>query len=272
MNGDKMDIIEFGEALLRTRDLDPVYCAVHDARLPRDQLHRWLLAYWCFYHVGAASWLSEKKGGSYWDFMAEAAENKPPGPHIYKLPSDRWPRAAERRHFRGAKCVEAVRQLQAMYPKPELAVRDLILPSEKAILRKIKDWYLFGSWIGFKAADMLERCAGAKVSFDPNIGLMYSEPRKGLELWAEVSGAGAALSIEEHYAGLLEHFGKIKAPPAFDRPCGPQEVETILCRFKSYWHGHYWVGKDIKEHREALVGWGRTAGRLLKVYPQEVAR
>lgn len=266
----KMDIIEFGEALIRTRDLDPVYCAVHDAKLPRDQLYRWLLAYWCFYHVGAASWLSEHKGAEYWDWMHKAAENKTVTP--VNAVDGRWPRAAERRHFRGPKCVEAVKQLRDVYGKPELAVRDLILPSEKAILRKIKDWYLFGSWIGFKAADMLERCAGAQVSFDPNIGLMYSEPRKGLELWAEVSGAGVALSIEEHYAGLLEHFAAIKAPPALDRPCGPQEVETILCRFKSYWHGQYWVGKDIKEHREALVGWGKTADRLLKVYPQEVAR
>ena len=269
MSDDKMDVIEFGEALIRTRDLDPVYCAVHDAKMPRDQLYRWLLAYWCFYHVGAASYISQEKGAHFWDIMMDAARNDVRNPSPL---GERWPRAAERRHFRGPKCVEAVKQLRDVYGKPELAVRDLILPSEKAILKKIKDWYLFGSWIGFKAADMLERCAGAKVSFDPNIGLMYSEPRKGLELWAEVSGAGASFTIEEHYAELLEHFGRIPAPPALDRPCGPQEVETILCRFKSYWHGHYWVGKDIKEHREALVGWGRTAERLLKVYPQEVAR
>lgn len=268
MNSDKMDIIEFGEALLRTRDLDPVYCAVHDAKLPRDQLYRWLLAYWCFYHVGVASFMSEQKGGSYWDFMAEAAENKPPGPHIYKLPSDRWPRAAERRHFRGAKCVEAVRQLQAMYPKPELAVRDLILPSEKAILRKIKDWYLFGSWIGFKAADMLERCAGAKVSFDEGLGLIYSEPRKTLDLLAERNGGTA----EDQWKLLLKHFSKIQAPPALDRGCGPSECETVACKYGSYLNGHYWVGKDIHEQRPALKGWGKTAEKILKSYPEEVER
>ncbi len=268
-NGEKMDIIEFGEALIRTRDLDPVYCAVHDARLPRDQLHRWLLAYWCFYHVGAASWLSGFRSEAYWEQMAQAAENKT-SPRDHGLPSDRWPRAAERRHFRGAKCVEAVKQLRDVYGKPELAVRDLILPSEKAILRRIKDWYLFGPWIGFKAADMLERCAGARVSFDPNIGLMYSEPRKGLELAAR-RGYYYGMAYGDIYANLLDHFKNRGAPPALDRPCGPQEVETILCKWKSHMSGHYWVGKDIAEQRPALKGWGRTADKLLRAYPEEVA-
>lgn len=266
MNGDKMDIIEFGEALLRTRDLDPVYCAVHDARLPRDQLHRWLLAYWCFYHVGAASWLSEHKGEAYWDWMHTAAENKKVTP--VNAVDGRWPRAAERRHFRGPKCVEAVKQLRDVYGKPELAVRDLILPSEKAILRKIKDWYLFGSWIGFKAADMLERCAGAKVSFDEGLGLIYSEPRKTLDLLAQKHGGTA----EEQWKRLLEHFSSTPAPPALDRGCGPSECETIACKYGSYLNGHYWVGKDIHEQRPALQGWGRTAEKLLRAYPEEVAR
>ena len=265
---DKMDVIEFGEALIRTRDLDPVYCAVHDARMPRDQLHRWLLAYWCFYHVGAASYISERKGDDYWDWMRVAAINES-GPKDNAIgPSDRWPRAAERRHFRGPKCVEAILRLKDEYPKPELAVRDLILPSEKAILRKIKDWYLFGSWIGFKAADMLERCAGAKVSFDEGLGLIYSEPRKTLDLLAQKHGGTA----EEQWKRLLGHFSSTPAPPALDRGCGPSECETIACKYGSYLNGHYWVGKDIHEQRPALKGWGKTAEKILKAYPEEVKR
>lgn len=263
----KMGIVEFGERLLETGDLDPVYIGLHDARLPRDQLYRWLLAYWCFYHVGAASWLSEHKGAEYWGWMHKAAENKTVTP--VNAIDGRWPRAAERRHFRGPKCVEAVKQLRDVYGKPELAVRDLILPSEKAILKKIKDWYLFGSWIGFKAADMLERCAGARVSFDPNIGLMYEEPRKGLELAVTV-GYFRGMTVDDAYKNLLGHFKHRKAPPALDRPCGPQEVETILCKWKSHMGGHYWVGKDIHEQRPALQGWGKTAEKLLRAYPEEV--
>jgi hypothetical protein len=48
------------------------------------------------------------------------------------------------------------------------------------------------------------------------------------------------------------------------------EVETILCKAKSCWHRKYWIGKDIKEVRHGLEGWGETANLLLKHMPNEV--
>jgi hypothetical protein len=34
--------------------------------------------------------------------------------------------------------------------------------------------------------------------------------------------------------------------------------------------GHYWIGKDIKENRHSLIGWGETAEKLLAHMPPEV--
>lgn len=265
----KMGVREFGDLLIRTQDLDPAYVGLYGARLPPDQLYRWLLAYWCFYHVGLASWLSESIGDTYWRWMQEAAANvtHPPNPRY-----ERWPRAAERRHFRGQKCVDAVESLRLMSGNvPEFLVRGLTsCRTDKAIMTVVQSWPLFGPWIAFKAADMLERCAGVPVKFDTNLGLMYEEPRLGLRMLIDTPPGDEFNSLSDAYNQLLLHFRSHLAPPAMDRTCGPQEVETVLCKWKSYMGGHYHIGKDINDHRNALEGWGATAEKMRAAMPQRV--
>jgi hypothetical protein len=270
---DKMNVRDFGDALIETRDLDPVYCGLVGARLPEPQLCRWLLAYWCFYHVGAASCISQFEGAEFWGVMKVAAENaERPG---FLPPSNlgitRWPRAAERRHFRGQKCVDAVEWLAKL--EPEMWVRSLsVRETDKDLMHKVQKWPMFGPWIAFKAADMMERVYGTKVQFDRNLGLMYEEPRKALDiLVSSFSPSGEVWTAERWYNALLTYFSARRAPPSGDRYCGPQEVETVLCKWKSYMGGHYRVGKDIHEQRQALAGWGETAERINKAYPSEVA-
>ena len=288
----KLHVRDFGDALIETQDLDPVYVGLVRAELPEPQLCRWLLAYWCFYHVGTASWLSEMEGARFWSYLGIAAVNVK-SPKDFGLPSDRWPRAAERRHFRGQKCVDAVDWLSIskplnFEPAPESWVRSLseesanCLMSDKLIMSRVQKWPLFGPWISFKAADMMERVYGTKVQFDPNIGLMYEEPSRALSLlargpWVKGEDPKAKPLINANwdevtwYHGLLTYFSARRAPPRGDRYCGPQEVETVLCKWKSYMGGHYHIGKDIHEQRQALAGWGATAERINKVYPSEVA-
>lgn len=283
-SGRVMKLQEFGDALLRTRDLDPVYVGLAGAKLDPPQLARWLLAYWCFYHVGSASWLSEQTGADFWQGMRVAAENVL-SPHRaqHSLPEGRWPRAAERRHFRGAKCAAAVEWLRTQSAGiPEAPVTGLARwvgeagssqPSQPPVLtadelmRAVQLWPMFGPWIAFKAADMMERVWGLPVTFDRNLGLMYEEPRRGLDL--AVIEEGWTCGAEVGYERLLTYFSPRLAPPG-GRNCGPQEVETILCKWKSHVGGHYWVGKDIHEQRAALAGWGATAERVLRAYPSEV--
>jgi hypothetical protein len=265
-----MDIRDFGRDLIMTGDLDPVYVGLYDAKLPEPQLCRLLLAYLCFYHLGASAHLSEHTDIVYWNYMKTAAINDDycPAPM-----GGRWPRGTERRHFRGLKCIEAMAWLAERYPAPESAIRTLtMLPTEKMIIGEISKWPMFGSWVGFKAADLIDRVYGKPIMFDSNLGLMYDSPRKALDLLSKtdefiiVDRTPVAL-----YNNLITYFsGGHRAPPDYGRRCNAQEVETILCKWGSMKSGHYWVGKDIKEVREALHNWGPTAERILSVMPEEI--
>jgi Alpha-glutamyl/putrescinyl thymine pyrophosphorylase clade 2 len=254
------NIHAFGDALIRSRDLDPAYCALFGAQLSEPQLSRLLLGYLAFYHLGFAAWLSEHEGDAYWATTLVAAKNETPSPL-----GGRWPRGSERRHFRGAKCVHAVGWLQNKYQTPEAPIRSLFnARMEKHVIERVGKWPMFGPWAGFKAADLLERCVGHPLQFDPNIGLVYAEPRASLEMLAAELGQ----SPRAIYNNLLAYFSAHKAPPRDDRPCGAAEVESILCKFKSMRNGHYWVGKDTEEIRRALQGWGTTAANLLRHLPE----
>ena len=271
-----MKIEPFGKALIETGDLDPVYVAIHGAKLPKNQLARLLLAYWCFYHLGVAAWLSEFEddgphGRDYWHFMKVAAANRygPNDPkmhweHGHGVPAfDRWPRGTERRHFRGDKCVKAVEYISRLSVNKWVARIPIV--SFGSIVHIVQSWPLFGPWIAYKAADMLDRCAGYPIEFPLDVCLLYDEPRKGLLMLNPTEP-------EKELQRLLKVFGKFKAPPANDRACGVQEVETILCKAKASWSGKYWVGKDIHEIRHGLGGWGDTAATLLAHSPKEVVR
>lgn len=238
-------IIAFGERLLYTRDLDPVYVAIHGAVVSEPQLCRLLLAYAYFYHLGFSSWSSEAGGDSYWRRLMTAAENTTPSPL-----GGRWPRGTERRHFRGPKCVAAIDHLRR-WPAEDWIRALAVLATAEEIMAAVKAWPMCGNWISFKMVDLMERCYGANILCQPSVPLMYDEPRRALDLLPE----GA-------YQHLLVHFAAFKAPPRYDRPCGPLEVETILCKWKSSLGGHYPMGKDTYEVIHGLTGWGTTADRL----------
>lgn len=267
------ELFVFGDQLIKTGDLDPIYIALVGAKLPEAQLKRLLLAYFCFYHLGASAYLSEWEGDDFWDFMEMAADNDPNAPPSGNdLPGDRWPRGAERRHFRGAKCVDAIKKLEAFCTPekggPEHFIGLLLEMSRmvtfQGILKSIQVFPLFGPWVSFKVADVLERVMGAEIDFPNDITLLYKEPRAALDL----------LNVSPVRANeqLLKYFSKTQAPPRYERFCNIQEVETVLCKIKSYWGGHYWVGRDIHEVRKGLIGWGETATKLLKCMPPEVER
>jgi hypothetical protein len=217
------DILAFGHKLVTTRDLDPVYCAIFDARLPGDQLARLLLAYWCFYHLGSAAWISEHEGADYWRWMLVAAKNVGPEPPA-ATGMQRWPRSAERRHFRGQKCFDAVTAISYMSPRDRLEGL-AAMHSEREVMAEVQKWPMFGPWIAFKVADMLERCWGAHIHFDPDLVLMYDEPRKALDLLDPQEPKRA-------YQRLSSLMADRRAPPDLARRCGPQEVETVLCKWK----------------------------------------
>ncbi len=269
-NYPRLGVEAFGKHLLRSNDLDPIYVALRhllDTQWGHTRVKRWLVAYWCFYHAGFACYASGSMPSKFWDVMNLAAENLKSAP-----PGGRWPRGSERRHARGGQGIKMVEHLESTYRTPEMMV-DTILdgPRDFASVRKrVKTHYLFGDWIAFKVGDMLERVLHEHVDFSEADVFMFKDPVKGAELVWDSWGWDAELDIPEVVLQLKREFKEFKAPPDYNRPIGLQEVETILCKWKSHLNGHYPLNNDITEIREGLEGWGTAADTFLSFMPEEL--
>jgi hypothetical protein len=224
----KLGVYEFGRRLVETNDLDPVYVLLWEAGMETRQLEAWLLAYWCFYDMGTASWIAEsyfdrgtKASTSFWDRMDTAAKSKD-------------------------------------YP-----------------------------WISFKVADMLERLDLCRVEFNDTAMFLFDSPRKGAELMEQVHGTetrtrGATLPTEQWAVASIisrlacaetgdkqsKGYYSLLAPPRLERLLGPQEAETILCKWHSYRKGHYQLGEDIEACNRSLSRFkdrSKLAQRLYRI-------
>lgn len=270
----RLGVVEFGRQLVTTEDLDPVYSALEGTQMPPAQMARWLLAYWCYYHVGVACHAAEQSVSGFWAVMHRAAANAEPTPI-----GTRWPRAAERRHFRGAFAVEAVRRLEHKHRDPyELVMHlgarqgdDGVAAAD--VMRRTKELHGFGDWISFKVADMLERVGRIPVRFTEREA-MYETPTQGAMLAAESWwGPNAAWAGPEPVlTRLREELKDLRAPPRADRALGLQELETVLCKWKSHLNGHYTVGKDSVEVSHALQAWAPRSLLASRMHEALLAR
>jgi hypothetical protein len=302
-NYDRLEIKPFGEQLLRSGDLDPIYIALTQLGLETYQTYRWLLAYWAFYSAGTACHLSEKRGDDFWAGMLTAAENKEPLPWVTPRPwsdpkvtpyaaSERWPRGHERRHFRGPRCVDAVNKWRSTWETPENLVRMIAfgtgaLRSDTAhfvdLKRRAKLVPMFGDWIAFKIGDMLDRCGVVHVEFAFDEAF-YDSPRDAALLHhareKERGDTEAFLCKDDKerikwaVSDLSNHYARLglKAPPFQDRDVDLQELETIFCKWKSHLNGHYPLWNDVREIREGVAPWvahNATARDFLRCMPDE---
>lgn len=301
--------VDFGRRLIDTGDLDPIYVALAKLDLPPERLNRWLLVYWCCYDAGVSSYIAEAPTvGSFWERMQSMARNEEEAPC-----GGRWRRAAERRHWRGLNAKKSLADLRERYEsRPEEMATycahgevpgQVVLATQTtcaAIMKRAREHVGFGSWIGFKIADMLERVAKVSVSFKESEVFLFEAPREAAEwVWmdhhpmgeetqrimratmgCDVKGVimGKAASKEAvrwSVEYLTKKFEGFTAPPHHDRAVGLQEVETILCKWKSHRNGHYPVGRDIAEIRHGLLPWynhSPLARSFLAAMPPEVAQ
>lgn len=284
-NYPRLDIETFGRHLITTGDLDPIYIALVRAEragaFSRPQTCRWLLAYWCYYHAGVASYMSELEGEAFWDAMLTAAKNEDETPV-----GGRWPRGHERRHFRAKIAISSVTSLQARYgEEPErmalYCAGDGGPVPFQAVSKRAQEHDGFGPWIGFKIADMVDRVMGVRVDFDNAAVFMFKDPEKAaMMLWEQREAhkypenvkpkREAILSGVTEY--LIKQFADLAAPPLGDRPVNIQEVETILCKWKSHMNGHYPLWHDIREINGGLAPWAErseAARAFLAYMPKE---
>lgn len=257
-NYPRLDIGPFGERLLATNDLDPIYVALHGLALDGPTLGRWILAYTCYYSAAVASYAAEREGMAYWSVLRTAAHNVQPSPA-----GGRWPRGHERRHARGKIAVRMILELFGRYgDRPEDFLDAVRADSCPGVMKKVATHYNFGPWIGFKVADLLERVVGHPVSFDEAAIFMFDDPKKAATLlYARKAGLDPervrlkAAGLNAVIRMLCGRFERFKAPPRFDRPVGLQEAETVLCKWKSHLNGHYPEFNDIDEIRGGLAPW-----------------
>lgn len=259
-----LSIYDFGRELLRTRDLDPVYVILQGASFEPVLLRRYLVAYWCFYHMGTAAWIADspKELGEvgYWNRMMAAAGSKD------------YPRCSERRHFRGGQAIKSVTWLKGQ------GIAGLFDPLENPIqggwaannvMFLVRQWVGFGPWIAFKVADMLERLGIVPIVFSPAEAL-YDSPREAAEVLWDMEGqpsSGFGSAAGEWAMGrILTELDGEKAPPRYERGINAQEAETILCKWLSYTKGRYHVGEDIESCRRSLFRFPKceSTQKLLK--------
>lgn len=288
----RLTIEQFGEVLLKTGDLDPMYLAVNAAKLPTEQLHRLMLSYFCFYHLGAAARMAEARTAShFWEMMRMAAAYSP----VHMPKAMAWPRGAERRHYRGMQAMKSMAELEGAYNSPKTSVtaaiqhfigasgRDAL--TFKSVSKAVQEHRGFGEWIAFKVADVAERVLGYNVDFtDCELGI-YKDPRQGAAVaylgkepakGRDFDGAAwdwpitddQLKTITDYYVWYFSHL--VRRPKYMTRNVNVQEVETIFCKYKSHLKGHYPVGKDTVEIGHGLDGWGDLAQQLKRGLPDKV--
>jgi hypothetical protein len=278
---DRKPIEEFGEILLTTKDLDPIYVLLLNSGLDSDTIKRWMLSYWCFYDAGVSSYLSQYEGDTFWYHFEIAAHNEQKTPL-----GGRWARGKERRHWRGSTAHISSAMLIDNYGKPEDVV-NYLMPAfghkEQyiSVAERVKTLFGFGDWIAFKVADMLETVLGCDISFSQSAVFMFKDPKKGaimleeqrkLEAGENTTVTNTEAAIQRSVDYLQEKFGMHLAPPNYTRNVGLQEIETILCKWKSHVRGKYPIGNDLVEIYEGLHAWQnetKIANQMLNQFTSE---
>lgn len=294
----RLSIFDFGKILLKSEDLDPVYTALYTMDLRNqisdNQLHRWLVAYWCFYHCGAASWISEGTGKEFGERLTIAALNLESDPAPV---GGRWPRGHERRHFRGKNAELALSHLFDRFGSDGQMATKLIrylgetslsstIYSARVPFKTVSDRAQtlvgFGPWISWKIADMMERVVNVPVDFNGSDIFMFKDPAEAALLYYQKENPGKELPatksertalMQDVAAFLLGYFRGLPAPPRSDRFVNIQEVETILCKWKSHVKGFYPINNDIHEINQGLEAWApvsETARRFQAAMPEGV--
>ena len=242
----KQEFYAFGREMIRARDLDAAICVLWEAQLDTDLLYRWLLARWCFCHSGTASWICQIPK-LYWQRMQEAAS------------SSNYPRGGDRRHFRGKAAYNSVQFLMSK------GIDGLFKPLLKGgsvlqVTSYVKQWVGFGPWAAFDVADTIELLGIANVDCSLLYQCMYRSPEEAATLVWKLEGRpklGETQRVQWALSRILAELGDLKSPPRLHRNINYQEAETVLCRWKSFLSGSYYIGEDIQHCRDELLAFAR---------------
>lgn len=262
-NYTKLSFEDFGAHLLTSGDLDPIYIALNRCAFAPEQRNRWLTAYCAFYNAGFACWASDEVDAQiYWNKLMIAAKNEVPTPF-----GERWPRAKERRHFRGQQAVQGIVDWSSKYAGEPGKMFDYIGQNSGGsfdiVLKRAQQHRSVGNWLGFKMVDLVDACMGIDIGQSDVMHFMYEAPRVSLlNRWREKNKLPPEAKPKDEKATILavvdycrEAFKSYEVPHKPNRPVDMFCLETIFCKFQSHLNGHYPLNNDLHEISEGLAPW-----------------
>jgi hypothetical protein len=232
-------------------DNDPVYFAVIKAAETwgTNWATKFCVGMLTYYHMGTAVKAADYDGEQFWAYLASQYQYAP--------------RGAARRHFRGAGGLQSLEAMRKFAPNP---VNFFTQFSQTYVgIKSVCENRLwgFGPYFWLKIADYMDRCLQLPIHSYDGLGKNLSKvPGKAARLRYPLLTEDAAFTqcCIDLPLGLL-------APPTYDRPVGPAEVETILCDWLHAKQGTNWLGADLIVKRQALVGSGERGQRMADWLP-----
>lgn len=260
------DIVAFGRQLLRSKDIDPLYpiLAFLEEGMDEEDALWFTTVYVAWYHLPSAvtahgTLLSLAKG------------------HLSLEQAKQLPTGVERRNNRGGRVIDHLkdfrRNAREYGSKNGGSIRSFLtdsdsLASGKRTLALHDNWHIVneqlqrvhgnGRWAAYKHCEILRRVHDWPI-LAPDMGNQFSSgPREGLAtLFGDLEGQGPEVIAELDKRGV--DLQCMFAERGLDVDI--EELETILCNWKSLRKGKYYVGHDIDELQEQIEQ-ARDAGKL----------
>lgn len=242
------DYLRFHELAVQTRDVDPVYpvmkrfLELNDVA-PDSDAGYWLsVAHLSWYHIGSAlrAWTS-------WDLATME-------------PTVTLPCATERRGNRDP--LQLKRNLASWrdWASEEGGLRRFIaggLPDDPkqawtTVMDRIQLVHGNGRWASYKLAEILMKVNGLPLEPYHMGHANSSGPRRGMELLMDDLPAGNSVEEIRTMDALSEMF--VEGMRTRGLQGAVEEVETSLCDFHALHDGRYYVGNDIDQMLEQLMG------------------
>lgn len=240
-------LYKFAKNLIASEDIDPLYPVLKHLQKdldPEQKLwHSFLYVAW--YNLPSAT--------------AAFTEYSLPNKQLLKHIDPKWPTGIERRNNRGGKVVghidsylkiiEVTKSQKKWYW--EGLSRDKEPEDNWRILNeRIQTLHGNGRWAAYKFCEVLRKVNNLPIQA-PDMGHQFSSgPREGLAmLFGEIPGQTSEVIDQLNAQGdvLIEKLQKLGLD------VGQEEVETVLCNFKSLMKGKYYTGHDIDELQEQIV-------------------
>lgn len=246
-------LARFARAMIRSCDIDPLYPVLrHMISMMNREQQLWLtFLYVAWYNLpsGYAAFLTHPAFDS---GLAQTSID----PQLLKLPT-----GIERRNHRGGTVArhinDYVRQLSRRYAGEQFAFyTDGLDPNDpianwRLLTERLQTIWGNGRWAAYKHCEILMKVHDLPLAA-PDMGNQFSSgPREGLAYFFNVPDGQDAATIR-----LLDRMGihlQRRLHHEFGVELGIEELETILCNWKSLKKGKYYVGHDIDELQEQIA-------------------